>query len=168
MATVFWTRTKQGGWELSVNAESIPAVLKDLSGDLPEAAVHEINSPPRAVLEQAEKLLQQLPQEYIDKVADYCFLPDDLIEYEDDLWARGSLTAAYVRGLDAKQLQALAQELQSKIRLTRMTLEFRPEDSPLGDGSLVDDTGYVLDPLHRLWLASVAGNYIEGWFEVAT
>ena len=168
MTLDLWTRTKQGGWKLSVDAEGLAKVLKALGGDPPEAAVHDINSPPQAILEQAKKLLQRLPREYIDKVAAYCFLPDDLIECEDDLLARGSLTAAYVRGLDGDQLEALAQEMHSRIRLTRMTLEFRPEDSPVGDGSLVDDTGYVLDPLHRLWLASVAGNYIEGWFEPAT
>jgi hypothetical protein len=167
MAHDLWTRTKEGGWELNVNAESIPEVVRALSGDLSEAVINDSGSPPRAVFEQAKKMLERFPQEYIGMVAGSYFLPDDLIEYEDDMLTRGSLTSAYVRSLDVEKLEALADEMQSKIRLDHVTIEFRPEDRPFANKNLVSDCGYVVDPLARQWQASVIGNYIDGWFDAA-
>jgi hypothetical protein len=167
MAPNLWTRTKEDGWELTVNAESIPEALRALSIDLSETMTNDSGLLPRAFLQQAKKMLERFPQEYIDMVAGTYFCPDNLLEYEDDMLNRGNLTAAYVRSLDAGQLEALADEMQRKIRLDSITFEFRPEERPFANQSLVWDCGYVVDPLARQWQTSVTGNFIEGWYDAA-
>lgn len=162
-----WTRNQHGSWELHVEAEEIPQALIALSAALLDTANRECSGPPAIVLQKALAMLENFPDDYVGMVAESFFSTDALLEYEDDILSRGSLTTEFVHGLDSQNLERLSEELQSKIRLTRIEIEFRPDSCPFSDGQFVRDCGNVIDPLCREWLVSITSNCIEGWFDAA-
>lgn len=95
------------------------------------------------------------------------FLPEALVEYDDDMLARGGLATERLRQMNGDDPEALAAELLQGIQFHRIEIEFRPVDKPFANGALVRDCGNVVDPLFLEWLVSVTENYIDGCFDAA-